>query len=141
MQYDFTHNAVFDTRWHSFWGGYSGNLIFGLSAIFHFWGGYSGNLIFGLSDIFHFGGRVFWEPHIWTLLHFSFFWGGILNQLQNTGVFHRIWTKISTTPAGSCITDSPSHTTYVETNDFPIFTVNGNHFKTCVDFYLLNFSF
>ena len=32
------------------------------------------------------------------------------------GVNRRIWTKISTTPAGSCITDSLSHTTYVETN-------------------------
>ena len=32
------------------------------------------------------------------------------------GVNCRIWTKISTTPAGSCITDSLSHTTYVETN-------------------------
>ena len=33
------------------------------------------------------------------------------------GVNRRIWTKISTTPAGSRITDSLSHTTYVETND------------------------
>ena len=33
------------------------------------------------------------------------------------GVNCRIWTKISTTPAGSCITDSLSHTTYVETNE------------------------
>ena len=42
-------------------------------------------------------------------------WGGILN--FRIGVFCRIWTKISTTPAGSCITDSLSHTTYVETNE------------------------
>ena len=41
--------------------------------------------------------------------------GGILN--FRIGVFCRIWTKFSTTPAGSCITDSLSHTTYVETND------------------------
>ena len=40
--------------------------------------------------------------------------GGILN--FRIGVFCRIWTKFSTTPAGSCITDSLSHTTYVETN-------------------------
>ena len=33
------------------------------------------------------------------------------------GVNYKIWTKISTTPASSCITDSLSHTTYVETND------------------------
>ena len=41
--------------------------------------------------------------------------GGIL--YYRIGVFCRIWTKFSTTPAGSCITDSLSHTTYVETND------------------------
>ena len=41
-------------------------------------------------------------------------WGGILN--FRIGVFCRIWTKISTTPTGRCITDSLSHTTYVETN-------------------------
>ena len=37
--------------------------------------------------------------------------------LQNRGYSGRIWTKISTTPADSCITDSLSHTTYVETNN------------------------
>ena len=36
--------------------------------------------------------------------------------LFRIGVNCRIWTKSSTTPAGSCITDSLSHTTYVETN-------------------------
>ena len=36
--------------------------------------------------------------------------------LFRIGVNCRIWTKILTTPAGSCITDSLSHTTYVETN-------------------------
>ena len=41
---------------------------------------------------------------------------GILKLYFRIGVFCRIWTKISTTPAGSCITDSLSHTTYVETN-------------------------
>ena len=40
--------------------------------------------------------------------------GGILN--FRIGVFCRISTKVSTTPAGSCITDSLSHTMYVETN-------------------------
>ena len=43
--------------------------------------------------------------------------GGILKLYFRIGVFCRIWTKISTTPAGSCITDSLSHTTYVETNN------------------------
>ena len=46
-------------------------------------------------------------------LNFNF-GGGILN--FRIGVFCKIWTKFSTTPAGSCITDSLSHTTYVETN-------------------------
>ena len=41
--------------------------------------------------------------------------GGIL--YYRIGVFCRICTKFSTTPAGSCITDSLSHTMYVETND------------------------
>ena len=58
-------------------------------------GGILGHLRFGLSDNFHFGGR------------------GVFYRI---GVFCGIWTKISTTPAGSCITDSLSHTTYVETN-------------------------
>ena len=37
--------------------------------------------------------------------------GGILKLSWRIGVFCRIWTKFSTTPAGSCITDSLSHTT------------------------------
>ena len=62
-----------------------------------FRGGYSGTLRFGLSDNFHLGGYS--VPSYYRI-----------------GVFCGIWTKISTTPAGSCITDSLSHTTYVETN-------------------------
>ena len=77
-------------------GGYSGTLRFGLSDNFYF-GGYSGTLRFGLSDNFHFGGRG----------------RGVFYRI---GIFCGVWTKISTTPAGSCITDSLSHTTYVETN-------------------------
>ena len=46
--------------------------------------------------------------------HFRGGGGGIL--YCRIGVNCRIWTKFSTTPAGSCITDSLSHTTYVETN-------------------------
>ena len=60
-------------------------------------GGYSETFGFGLSDNFHFWGE-----------------GGILK--LRIGYSGRIWTKISTTPAGSSITDSLSHTTYVETN-------------------------
>ena len=88
-----------------FIGGYSETLGFGLSDNFH-WGGilklldmnsltifilggYSETLGFGLSDNFHLGG------YSETLLRIPLFWG--------------IWTEISTTPAGSCITDSLSH--------------------------------
>ena len=125
------------TLWQfSFWGRYSGTLGFGLSDNFHFggvfwdiriwtlWqfsfgggilghsdldsltifilGGYSGTLGFGLSDNFHLGG------------------GYSVPSYYRIGVFCGIWTKISTTPAGSCITDSLSHTTYVETNNTKI---------------------
>ena len=87
----------------------------------------------GLSDNFHFwGGILYSDLDSLTI----FIWGGILysdldsltifiggrGEGRGRGVFYRIrvncriWTKISTTPAGSCITDSLSHTTYVETN-------------------------
>ena len=97
-------------------GGYSETLGFELSENFHFlggggilklldldsltifiFGGYSETLRFELSDNFHGGGYS-------------------ETVLQNRGYSGRIWTKISTTAAGSCITDSLSHTTYVETN-------------------------
>ena len=116
--------------------GYSEILGFGLSDNFHFLGG--GILKFLDLDsqtIFIWGGGgVFWNSRIWTLWQFSFL-GGILkfsdldsltifiwgwwvfwNCTSEQGVFWGFWTKISTTPAGSCITDSLSHTTYVETN-------------------------
>ena len=119
-------------RFFRFWGD-SETLGFGLSDIFHFQGGvgYSETLGFGLSDNFHFWrGEVFWNSRIWTLWQFLLggcsktlgfglsdnfhFWGGYSETvLQNRGYSGRIWTKISTTPAGSCITDSLSH---VETN-------------------------
>ena len=95
-------------------------------------GGYSETLGFGLCDNFHWGsilklsdldsvtisiwGGVFWNSQIWTLWQFSFGGGYSETVLRNRGYSGRIWTKISTTPAGSCITDSLSHTTYVETN-------------------------
>ena len=49
-------------------------------------------------------------------LNFNFLGGGGILYYR-IGVFCRICTKFSTTPAGSCITDSLSHTTYVETNE------------------------
>ena len=72
-----------------------------------------------ISDNFHFqgGGGILklrsQSAKISDNFHFQ--GGGILKLYFRIGVFCRIWTKISTTPAGSCITDSLSHTTYVET--------------------------
>ena len=96
----FCTSDLYSDNFH--FGGYS---VLGLvlSDNFHF-GGYS-VLRLGLSDNFHLGG------------------GGGGGEGTGRGVFYRIgvncriWTKISTTPAGSCITDSLSNTTYVETND------------------------
>ena len=63
-------------------------------------------------------GGVFWNSWSWTLWQFSFGGegGGGYSVLQNREYSEDFWTKISTTPAGSYITDSLSHTTYVETN-------------------------
>ena len=99
---------------------------------FHLGGGILGHLRFGLSDNFHFGRGYSGTPQIWTLWQFSFGGGysgtpriwtvtifiGGEGVFYRIGVFCGIWTKISTTPAGSCITDSLSHTTYVETKLF-----------------------
>ena len=57
--------------------------------------------------------------------------GGIL--YYRIGVFCRICTKISTTPAGSCITDSLSHTTYMETKSFVIIESKCKFQKFCVE--------
>ena len=113
-------------------GGYSETLGFGLSDNFHFWGG-----ILKLSDldsltIFIFWGGILKLSNLDSLTIFifgggysetlrfglsdNFHLGGYSETvLQNRGYSGRIWTKISTTPAGSCITDSLSHTTHVET--------------------------
>ena len=48
--------------------------------------------------------------------NFNFFGSGVLEPNSRTGVFWRIWSKNSGSLAGWCITDSLSHTTYVETN-------------------------
>ena len=74
-----------------------------------------------ISDNFHLrgGGILKLKSHkVPRSLTISIFGGGggILKLSWRIGVFCRIWTKFSTTPAGSCITDSLSHTTYVETN-------------------------
>ena len=123
-------------------GGYSGTLGFGLSDNFH-WGGILGHS--DLDSLTIFIGGVFWDSRIWTLTIFilggysgtlgfglsdNFHWGGgySVPSYYRIGVFCGIWTKISTTPAGSCITDSLSHTTYVETNDF-IVRKKSVHFK------------
>ena len=87
-------------------------------------GGILGHLGFGLYDNFHLGG-VFWDTSDLDSLTIFILGGGEgegEGSGRGRGVFYRIgvfcgiWTKISTTPAGSCITDSLSHTTYVETN-------------------------
>ena len=81
-------------------------------------GGYSRTLGFGLSDNFHFGGGILGHLDLDSLTIFIFGWrGGGGGVFYRIGVFCGIWTKISTTPAGSCLTDSLSHTTYVETNE------------------------
>ena len=88
--------------------------------------------------VFHFGGGVFWvssdlnSGKKFTVFHWVGFWvrsdldsgnnfnfggGGVLEPNSRTGVFWRIWSKISGNLAGWCITDSLSHTTYVETNE------------------------
>ena len=76
-------------------GGYSETLGFGLCDNFHL-GGYSETLRFGLCDNFHFG-------------------GGILN-FRIGGILSEFGPKFQPLQQGSCITDSLSHTTYVETN-------------------------
>ena len=54
--------------------------------------------------------------------HFRGGGAGGYSVLQNRGKLE-FWTKFSTTPAGSCITDSLSHTTYVETKNATVINV------------------
>ena len=68
--------------------------------------------------VFHFPGGLFWvSSYLDSGNNFNFFFwgGGVLEPNSRTGVFWRIWSKISGSLAGWCITDSLSHTTYVET--------------------------
>ena len=115
------------------WGGYSAteksqsaNICLKLN--FPWGGGYSeteksqsANICLKLNFPLGGEGGVFWNWKVTKcqhLLKVEFSWGGgILKLSWRIGVFCRIWTKFSTTPAGSCITDSLSHTTYVETNN------------------------
>ena len=95
------------TRWHSVCVCVC---VCGLCQIL-IWGGYSEAHLYSVKN----WGGILKLSELDCLSNFTFGGGGILN--FRIGVFCRIWTKISTTPAGSCITDSLSHTTYVETND------------------------
>ena len=64
------------------------------------------------------GGR-FWKvktPSAKISPNFNF-GGGILNQIPEQGCSVQFWSKISGSLASLCITDSLSHTMYVETND------------------------
>ena len=112
------------TLWQFSFGGILGHSDLDSLTIFIL-GGYSGTLGFGLSDNFHVGGGILGHSDLDSLTIFMwggilghsdldsltiFIWGGILvPSYYRIGVFFGIWTKISTTPAGSCITDSLSH--------------------------------
>ena len=93
--------------------GYSETLGFGLCDNFHLERGILKLLDMDSVTIFILGGGGILK--LSDLDSDNFHWGGY-SELQNRGYSVRIWTKISTTPAGSCITDSLSHTTYAETN-------------------------
>ena len=88
--------------------------------VFHFQGGgvvgVSSDLNSGKKvRVFHFQRGVFWvRPDLDSGNNFNL-GGGEPN--SRTGVFWRIWSKFSGSLAGWCITDSLSHTTYVEAND------------------------
>ena len=51
-------------------------------------------------------------------------WEGVLEPDLSLGVNLAIWSKISGSLACLCITDSLSHTTYVETNEYSLTTSN-----------------
>ena len=67
----------------------------------------------------HWGGAVLesQNPKCQDLLKFQFSGGDVLEPNSRTGVFWAIWSEISGSLACLCITDSLSHTTYVETNE------------------------
>ena len=54
------------------------------------------------------------------VFHFRVVGGGgrVLCKIPEPGCFGEIWSKFSGSLAGWCITDSLSHTTYVETNNY-----------------------
>ena len=130
----FIEGVFWDTRIWTLWqfpfGGVFWDTRIWTLTIF-IWGGILGHSDLDSLTIF-IGEGVFWDTRVWTLWQFSlggilghsdldtltiFIGGGVFcTKLLQNRVFCGIWTKISTTPAGSCITDSLSHTTYVETN-------------------------
>ena len=96
---------------------------------FNFQGGVLGSQNPKCQDLpkFQLGGGglwLFWEVKTQSAkicLNFHFWGRGVLEPNPRTGVFWRIWSKtIGSMCFGSlacwCITDSLSHTTYVETN-------------------------
>ena len=120
-------NSRIWTLWQFSFGGVFWNSRIWTLWQFSFGGVFWNSRIWTLWQ-FSFGG-VFWNSQIWTLWQFSF-WGGILklSDLDSLTIFIgggilnfriggilRILDQNSATPAGSCITDSLLHTTYVET--------------------------
>ena len=88
--------------------------------------------------VFHWGG-VLGKLRSWTLGTFwIFFWGGgggFWNQIPEQGCSGEIWSKFSGSLAGWCITDSLSHTTYVETNKHLSLKLTIQPFSVLVDLF------
>ena len=87
--------------------------------VFH-WGGVRviSDLNSGKKVSFSFLGGVFWvRPDLDSGNNFNFPGGrgGVLCKIPEQGCFGEIWSKFSGSLAGWCITDSLSHTKYVET--------------------------
>ena len=58
------------------------------------------------------------RPDLDSGKNFNSGWGGgVLCQIAEQGCSAKIWSKFSGSLAGCCITDSLSHTMYVETNN------------------------
>ena len=101
-------------------GGYSG-VNFGhlKSEVFH-GGGYS-RVNFGhlKSEVFHWGGGAFWSK-LWSSQIWSFSLGGggaFWSEIPERGFLENFDKKFTVQPETClCITDSLSHTTFVETN-------------------------
>ena len=66
--------------------------------------------------VFHWGGVLCKLRSEFRKESFIFRRGGVLCQIPEQGCSAKIWSKFFGSLAGWCITDSLSHTTYVETN-------------------------